>query len=106
MNRKTGQAIVIGAVAAACLAAGGAALLAGGCTEQQRARSLGGETTIELPKGKKLVVATWKGTELWFLTRDMREGDLIETYEFIENSSFGILQGKVTIKEAPSSRPW
>jgi len=98
MNRKTA---VIGMVAAACLAIGAA-----GCTEQQRAKSLGGETTIELPKGKKLVVATWKGAELWFLTRDMREGDLIETYEFSEKSSWGLLEGKVIIKEAPPSRPW
>ena len=98
MNRKT----AIGMVAAACLAVGALA----GCTEQQRAKGLGGETTIELPKGKKLVMVTWKGAEIWLLTRDMREGDLIETYDFSEKSSWGLLEGKVTIKEEPLSRPW
>jgi hypothetical protein len=52
------------------------------------------------------MVVTCKGDQLWFLTRDLREGDLVEAYEFSESSSWGILEGKVTIKEAPLSRPW
>jgi len=77
-----------------------------GCTEQDRAKSFGGSTTIELPKGKKLVMVTWKESQIWFLTREMREGDLVETYNFAEKSSWGILEGSVTIKENPSSRQW
>lgn len=77
-----------------------------GCTEQERAKNLGGSTTIELPEGKKLVMVTWKESQLWILTRDMREEDLVETYNFAEKSSWGIFEGNVIIKENPPSRPW
>ena len=30
------------------------------CTQNQMARSYGGKMTIELPKGEKLINATWK----------------------------------------------
>jgi hypothetical protein len=77
-----------------------------GCTEQERAKNFGGSTIVELPEGKKLVMVTWKESEIWILTRDMREDDSVETYDFSEKSSWGILEGSVTIKEHPSSRPW
>jgi len=51
-------------------------------------------------------MVTWKESEIWILTRDMREDDSVETYDFSEKSSWGILEGRVTIKEHPSSRPW
>lgn len=70
-----------------------------GCTQNQRAKSFGGTATITLEKGKKLEVVTWKGEELWYLVRDRRDGEEIETYEFIEDSSFGVMEGKVIIKE-------
>lgn len=70
-----------------------------GCTQNQKAKSFGGTATITLEKGKKLEVVTWKGEELWYLVRDRKEGEEIETYEFIEDSSFGLLEGKVIIKE-------
>lgn len=100
MNRNAAIIVTV----AACLLVG-AALMAGGCTEQQRAKNWGGEATVELEAGRKLVVVTWKGDEIWFLTRDMREGDRVETYEFAENSSWGIMEGKVIIKEAAPTRP-
>lgn len=70
-----------------------------GCTENQRAKSLGGSFTVELPKDKKLVTATWKNVDLWYLVRDMREGEYPETYNFQEVSNFGILQGSITLVE-------
>ena len=69
------------------------------CTQNQRAKSFGGNATIILEKGKKLEVVTWKNAQLWYLVRDRREGEPIETYEFIEDSSFGVMEGKVIIKE-------
>lgn len=90
---------IIGAIAIACLVV----MLTSGCTEQQRAKNWGGTATIELPEGKKLVMVTWKNDEIWFLTRDMRAGDLVETYEFSENSSWGFMEGTVIIKEASLS---
>jgi len=86
----------IGSLACVCLMA---FAMAGGCTEQQRAKSWGGTATIDLPPGQKLVTVTWKGDEIWFLTRDMYEGERPEAYDFEESSSFGILEGKVVFQE-------
>ena len=35
-------------------------LFTSSCTEQIRARAFGGELTIQVPKGQKLTMATWK----------------------------------------------
>lgn len=69
-----------------------------GC-ENEVARNFGGEMTVELPKNKKLIEVTWKDDSLWYLTKDMKETDVCETYEFTEKSNTGMLEGKVIIKE-------
>jgi hypothetical protein len=69
------------------------------CTQNSRARSFGGKAKIELPKGEKLVTVTWKGEEIWYLTRPMTDDDVAQTYTFNESSSWGILEGTVTISE-------
>ena len=69
------------------------------CTENSRVKNWGGEGTIKLPKGKKLVNVTWKETEVWYLTRDMDSNDVAETYEFHEESSYGVMEGTYTIIE-------
>ena len=69
------------------------------CTEKTMAKNYGGGYTLELPVGQKLVNATWKETEFWYITRPMREGEEAETYYFKEDSNFGILEGTVTIVE-------
>lgn len=62
-------------------------------------KSLGGTMTVKLEEGKKLVNCTWKDDEFWYLVRDMKENEKAETYEFIEKSNMGVLEGKVIIKE-------
>jgi len=69
------------------------------CTENQRAKRFGGNMTINLPAGQKLVEATWKNEDLWYLTRDRREGEVVEKFSFVEESSFGIIEGSVTFIE-------
>jgi hypothetical protein len=69
------------------------------CTENERVKSWGGEGTIKLPKGKKLVNVTWKETQIWYLTRDMDSNDVAETYEFHEESSYGVIEGTYKIIE-------
>jgi len=76
------------------------AFMNSGCTENRRAKSLGGSATHNIPKGKKLITATWKNSDLWLLTRVMGEDEYPETYEFKEVSSFGILEGTVTLIES------
>lgn len=59
--------------------------------------------TIKLPGGRKLVTVVWKGGEIWFLTRNTREGDLVETYEF-HDAQAG--EDRITIEETLPPRPW
>lgn len=70
------------------------------CTENARVKSFGGEGTLNLPKGQKLVNVTWKETELWYLTRSMDSTDVAETYKFQEESSFGLMEGTYNIIES------
>ena len=76
-----------------------AIIIISSCTENKRAKSWGGTAEIILPKGKKLVTATWKKSNLWYLTKDMTEDDVAETYEFHEESSFGVMEGTYRIIE-------
>lgn len=77
-----------------------AAFAMSSCTEQMRAKDLGGETVIKLEPGQKLVEATWKGDgDLWYLTEPMDSGYEPKTKTFKESSSWGIMEGTVTFIE-------
>jgi hypothetical protein len=80
------------------LAIGVIAML-GSCTENNRVKNWGGEGTIKLPKGRKLVNVTWKETQVWYLTRPMSSSDVAETYQFQEESSWGVMEGTYNIIE-------
>jgi hypothetical protein len=69
------------------------------CTENNRVKNWGGEGNINLPKGRKLVNVTWKETEIWYLTRPMDSNDVAETYQFQEESSWGVMEGTYNIIE-------
>ena len=72
------------------------------CTENTRSRVWGGKMTIELPKGQKLVEATWKGdgNSLWYLTEPMDTDYIPKTKIFQEDSRFGVLEGSVVFVES------
>lgn len=70
------------------------------CTENERAKFYGGTITVNLPSGQKLVNATWKDSELWYLTRPAKQGEVSETYNFQEKSNFGIQEGCVVFNES------
>lgn len=69
------------------------------CTEQQMVRRFGGGMSIELPKGEKLIMATWKETNLFYLTEPMDSGYTPKTKVFRESSSFGVLESEITFIE-------
>jgi len=47
----------------------------GSCTDNSRARSWGGTETIVLPsKNEVLLKVTWKGDQLWVLSKDTATG--------------------------------
>lgn len=74
-------------------------LLSTSCTQQSRAKRWGGSYTVDLPKDRKLVEVTWKDSQLWVLTRVRKENESVDNYTFQENSSWGMLEGVVTLKE-------
>lgn len=76
----------------------GAALF--GCTENQRAKHLGGTMNINLPAGQRLVIATFKDANLWYLVEPMPMEYTPQTKTLIEDSSFGIMSGKVIFHES------
>jgi hypothetical protein len=69
------------------------------CTENARVKNFGGEGTVNLPQGRKLVNVTWKDAQLWYITRQMRPDDVAETYTFQEESSWGVIEGSYNIIE-------
>jgi hypothetical protein len=77
----------------------GMIVMLGSCSENSRVKSFGGEGTINLPKGRKLVNVTWKETQVWYLTRPMNSTDVAETYQFHEESSWGMVEGTYNIVE-------
>ena len=67
------------------------------CTQNNSARMWGGEETIYLETGERLVNVTWKQTDLWLLTK--QDTTKPSTYSFREKSSFGVMEGEIIIKE-------
>lgn len=70
------------------------------CTENQRARRLGGKMTVTLPKGMKLNMATWKDSNLFYLMEEMDSTYIPKTKIFKENSSWGMMQTEVKFVES------
>ena len=70
------------------------------CTQNQMARTYGGKMTIELPKGEKLINATWKEANLFYLTEPMEEGYIPRSKKFRESSNFGVWQSEITFVES------
>ena len=77
-----------------------ALVLFSGCTENKMARRYGGTMRVELPKGQKLITATWKKNSLFYLTEPMDSGYVPKIKTFRENSSFGILESTVLFIES------
>lgn len=70
------------------------------CSENQRARKFGGEMIIRLKPGEKLMMATWKESNLFYLTEPMEEGYIPKEKNFYENSSYGLWQTHVKFIES------
>ena len=70
------------------------------CTEQQRVRRYGGKMQVKLPKGEKLIMATWKESNLFYLTEQMDSSYIPKNKKFRESSNFGILQSEITFVES------
>lgn len=69
------------------------------CTENQKAKNYGGTAHLNLPPNEKLLNVTWKENDLWYLTRPMTPADSAITYQFREESDYGVWEGTYIIKE-------
>ena len=69
------------------------------CTENSRVKTFGGTGDINLPKGQKLVNTTWKGEQIWYLSRPFRKDEDAEVYRFQEESGWGVVEGTYYIHE-------
>ena len=66
---------------------------------QYTTRKFGGVTEITLEPGEKLVEATWKENDLWYLVEPMDSDYVPKTKTFKESSLFGVMQGSVVFHE-------
>lgn len=69
------------------------------CTDNYRAKNMGGTMKVELPAGQRLVTVTWKEQELWYLTRPRTSEEQPVTWTFKEKSDLGIQEGTVILQE-------
>ena len=73
-----------------------------GCTKLARTKRWGFQETVTLPAGRKLVNATRKDSNLWVLTRPAAAGEVTDAeWSFDEHSSWGMLSGKLILRETP-----
>lgn len=70
------------------------------CTEQARVRNFGGSMEIKLPAGQKVLMATWKDSDLYYLIEPMDSNYTPKTKRFIENSSFGLIESEIIFIES------
>lgn len=55
---------------------------------------------MTLPPNYKLVLLTWKKDSMWVLYRPMRKDEVPEEYIYQEDSTYGIIEGTIRIKES------
>lgn len=75
-----------------------------GCSSQSVAKNWGGDMEVTLEPNQKLMEVTWKDNSLWFLTKQMGDDDVAESYSFYEKDPLGMLEGCVNIKEQKLSQ--
>jgi len=74
-------------------------IICGGCTENSRARGLGGTANKTLPCDTRLEMVTWKEADLWYLLRKLEPGETPRKYVFQESSSWGVMEGEIRLEE-------
>ena len=70
------------------------------CTDNQRAKVLGGTMTVNVPCDQVVFDVTWKGENLWYATQPAGQGWRPEKKRFTEYSSYGLVQGEVVLVES------
>ena len=66
---------------------------------QSISRNFGGTTTIKLQPGEKLIEATWKEDDIWYLVEPMDSTYVPKVKTLKESSVMGIMKGQVIFIE-------
>lgn len=69
------------------------------CTKQERVRTFGGTMEIKIEPGQKLIMATWKECDLFYLTEPMEPDYQPKRKTFKESSSFGVIESTIVFVE-------
>ena len=68
--------------------------------DQYISKNWGGNSTIKLQPGERLVEVTWKNdADLWYLVEPMDSDYVPKTKTFKESSAMGVMEGKVIFIE-------
>lgn len=70
------------------------------CTENQRSKTFGGNMEVRIPCDQVVFDVTWKEDNLWYAIQPAAPGWTPATKVFRESSSFGLIQGEVTMIES------
>ena len=70
------------------------------CTQNQRARNLGGTMEVKVKPGYKVTMATWKNDDLFYMIEEMDSSYVPKKKVLVEDASFGILETKVVFTES------
>lgn len=69
--------------------------------DQYISKNWGGNSTIKLQPGERLVEVTWKNdADLWYLVEPMDSDYTPKTKVFKESSNLGVLSGSITFIES------
>ncbi|MCH5241780.1 MAG: hypothetical protein J1F67_05080 [Muribaculaceae bacterium] len=70
------------------------------CTKQSRVRNFGGTETIQVKPGYRVMMATWKDSNLFYMIEPMPENyEPTEKY-LVESSSYGIWESEIIFIES------
>lgn len=67
--------------------------------DQVISRKFGGNTTINLKPGERLVEATWKENNIWYLVEHMDSNYEPKVKTLKESSVLGVAEGSITFIE-------
>lgn len=70
------------------------------CTEQGRTRVLGGTSTIDVEPGYRVMMATWKESDLFYMVEEMPDDYVPHDKILVESSSWGVLESTIIFKES------
>ena len=77
-----------------------ALLLLLSCTDNQRAKVLGGSVAVRVPCDQQVFDVTWKGENVWYATQPAPVGWSPQVKRFIEYSSYGVIEGELVLNES------